>query len=214
MKKFFRFISFLSLVCLFCSCTKKHNFSLACNYYELALLELSEKPVTFFRLKRALAFLDTALGHCQDARTHALKATILFKLSHFQEADKSFKSALALVSSSQIRDDIKNNYACLLAELNKCREAVQLWDEIVQSTTYLTPEIAFMNKGCMFLKKGMIRQAEESFLKAVEFDPQYIDARLMLIKIYKEYRYDLCAIQQHAKAALFIDPKNKYAQLG
>ncbi len=213
-----RFLQFLmGIFCLVAvGCGKKKNEKLAQNYYKLSMAELSrEAPSAGAELlayKRALGYIDQALTQAYCAEYLAFKATLLFKLQNFEEADRFFSRALKEKASPVLRGEILNNYACFLAYHKRAEEALAIWHDLVCDEYYLTPEVAYVNQGNLYAAKKEYQQAKSCFLKAIELAPDYLDAHYHL-SVLAQQQGDVSLAKNTISAALYVEPHNKGMQL-
>lgn len=177
-------ITICLLLTCFTSCNKqKNNQALAHTYFKMGFLEISEDPDTIDSCKKALINIDRALAYYEKPEYYAFKATLLFRLSEYDESEKCFKKAFSLSPDKKLCTEIMNNYACLLAQGGQKEKAEQMWHKLKQDVFYATPEVAWVNLGKLCISSGDFTKAQEMFYKAVEICPSYVDAHFYLAKV-------------------------------
>ncbi len=180
-KLFFCFILYLFLG----GCGKKNVKSFEGTTYRLALLELNEYGYCEQGYKRALAVIEkNSAADSSDALVLGLKATCLFRLGKLLAAQICFEQARKACKNSCLLAELDNNYACVLAALCRFAEAQVLWNGLLASKDYLTPEVALVNSGKMQVAQGLYSKALESFTKALAHAPQFVDAYYYRALVY------------------------------
>lgn len=191
------------------SCAKKKNTHLARTYYQMSTLELLNEVDTEEKeqlaCKRALDYIDKAIEQDDQPEYLAFKATLLFKLKHFDESSGYFKKALNKQTQPAIKGEILNNYACLLAENGKIDEAFGMWRALEVDPYYLTPEVAFFNEGKVFATLKEYDKAKTCFLKATTFAPNYLDAHYFLALTAIRCG-DLALAKNSISSVLYLEP--------
>lgn len=202
----------LVLLCQFPACGKKNNKKLAQNYYKLGMTELSTKIETpgqeILAYKQALSYIDKALEQETTAEYLACKATLLFKLKNSEQAKILFTQALQEKMPLPLKNEILNNYACLLAQNNQEEEALRIWQKLVNDEYYVTPEVAYVNQGKVYEAKQKYHEAKECYSKALALAPDYLDAHYYLTTIAQK-QGDTSLAEQTITQAYSLDPSNK-----
>ena len=176
------------------------------------MLELAEPSQNIGSWKKALSYIDTALKTDQKAEYYALKATILFVLGNQDKSKNLFKQALKVSENKTVRQEILNNYACVLAEGGEKEEALRLWDSLAINEDYLTPEVALVNKGKVLMEQGLAEQASQSFAQAVGYAPGYLDAQYFLA-LARVQLNDVKGARDSIKTILYLDKDHQGALL-
>lgn len=203
----------VGLLLLTASCGKKQeNHKLARNHYKLALLELRESDTVPLQAgKRALSAIERAIHIDPSAEYYAFKATLLLRLGHVDASNETFKQAISVAKQPHVLAEIKNNYACVLAEQGDHAGAQQLWQELVHDKDYLTPEVALVNQGKLAATQGEYQAAQELFARATQLAPNYIDAHFYTALVARA-----CGDESYARNAigtvLFLDPQHSPAR--
>ena len=196
---------------LFGSCGKQKNTKLADTYFKMGFFEVGQDPEADQACKRALAYVDQALAQDQRAEYHAFRATLLFKLGDSPNSEESFKKALSLAPTQDLRAEIMNNYACLLPSRGKIAQAQEIWKALAQNTAYQTPEVALVNLGKTYVQVKDYATARELFNKAVRLSPSYVDAHFYLASADFELGQHARA-QQELDTVLALEPEHYGAQ--
>ncbi|MCK4651256.1 hypothetical protein KAT08_03745 [Candidatus Babeliales bacterium] len=218
----FLFLEFL-IITFFFGCSKKKNVNLARTYYKLSLLDLSSedklgKAPSQNSYKKALCNIEKAIEQEARAEYLAIKGTILFKLNKEEEGYEFFQKALHVKSDPQIKTEILNNKACLLAQLGmksnqdeKIEKALQIWLDLQDNKDYLTPEVAFFNQSKVCFYKKEFEKAKENLVEAVSLEPDYLDAHYYLSFIAYNLN-DFNLAKDHIETVLLLEPTHKGAQ--
>lgn len=195
----------------FVSCGKKNNEKLADTYFRMGFLEMSGDCQTDLAYKRALGSIDKALAYSAKPEYYAFKGTLLFKLGDYHHSEESFKKALALAPSQDLRAEIMNNYACLLAHRGQLVQAQAIWKALGEDTAYQTPEVAWVNLGKTYVGAKDFVGARDVFARAVHLSPSYIDAHYYLASAAAELG-DRELVQRELDIVLALEPEHYGAQ--
>lgn len=209
----------LIMVLIICSCAKnsheQKNKQLAQNYYKLCMLEFSDKtseaalPEDVY--KKALQHIDQAINYSCSAEYLAVKATLLFRLNDIDAACKTFERALNLDPEPNVKANILNNYACLLGQIGKSDKALRLFKEIESDNAYFTPQAAIFNQGLILFNMRDYKAAAQTFLRAIQKAPDFIDARYYLaLSAFKNN--DFVTAKNEVKTILFLEPEHECAR--
>lgn len=205
------FTAALCIGLFFSGCGKKQDKrALAHNYYMLSTIDLEEDQGAHV-YKKALAHIDLALEQAKNAQYLARKATILFLLNRQEESLACFNALLTSSLSPQLKAEIINNYACVLAKAGETQRALQLFEELEQSTDYLTPEVVLVNQGKIHFQQGNIEKAKEMLSRAARIAHDYVDAHYYLASIcYMTKDYEQA--RQEAQTVVFLAPEHTGAR--
>jgi tetratricopeptide (TPR) repeat protein len=201
------------LILLFCiSCSKqKRNIKLAENYYKLALCELSDRIDNHFSYKKSLDYINKALQEQKKAEYLALKGTILCEMKFYKESLITLKESLLICQNPYLKTEILNNYACTLASQGNNKKALSLLQKLTKNQFYLTPEVAHINTGKIYLKNRNYKKAQEYFMDAIKLEPDFIDAYYYAgIAAYN--LGDKGQARNFCKTLLFITPEHQGAK--
>jgi len=194
------------------ACGKKKNVQLAQSYYRLSMLELSEDLSSDQGYKKALHTIDKALACDKKPEYLALKATILFKLNQTEDSLVCFKQSLDHEDLDPlVKSEVLNNYACALAHYGKPHEAMKIWQGLLDDQHYLTPEVALVNQGKIYIKNNNYQAAKQVFTRAVTLEPGYLDAHYYRALVAFHTK-DFCEAQDEIKTVLFLEPSHPGAQ--
>jgi len=194
------------------ACGKKKNIQLAQSYYRLSMLELSEDVSSDLGYKKALNHIDKALACDKKPEYLALKATILFKLNQTEESLACFKLSLGDEAIDPLaKPEVLNNYACVLAQQGKCDEACKIWQNLLGDKHYLTPEVALVNLGKVYVQTGDYNKAKDVFTRAITLEPGYLDAHYYRALAAYQTK-DYLVAKNETKTVLFLEPTHQGAQ--
>lgn len=171
----FWYCSSVALLISLAGCKKQSVQQQAKEQYRLACAQLTGQR-SEQDMRRALGLVEDALILNYDVQYEALKATLLIKLGQLEEGNTCFKHALTATHDASVAAEIKNNYACSLAQLGHAQEAFMLLKELVHDPHYLTPEVAWVNLGKWYVDHRNIKQAQQCFANAAKLEPTYVDA--------------------------------------
>jgi len=156
-------------------CQKQSGQHLAKEKYRLACAQLTgQRSEQDYR--RALGYVDQAIAAHYTVEYEALKATLLLKLGDAEESTIHFQHALASTSDAAVAAEVKNNYACALAQQGHGQDALEIWRQLVRDAHYMTPEVAWVNIGKWHVDHRYMKKAHYCFLKAACLEPMYVDA--------------------------------------
>ncbi|MBD3231767.1 hypothetical protein GF322_03840 [Candidatus Dependentiae bacterium] len=213
----FKYLVMILMVLFFSSCGKKANQQLAQSYYKMSLLELNDFS-NQNSYRKSLEYINKALVQHEKAEYLALKATLLLKLNYKDEGLNFFDKALLANPTSQVKADILNNKACLLAQIamkendiKKLDQAIDIWFSLQNDKNYLTPEVAFVNSGKAYFYKKDYQKVKELLLAALKLSPGYLDAHYYLAYdafILKDFSLATKEIQ----TVLYLEPNHEGAK--
>lgn len=164
----------LFMICV-AGCQKQSLEKVAKEKYKLACAQLvGQHSLQDYR--QALRCIDEAITCHYKVEYEALKATLLLKLGNTHESADCFSHALSKAGDSSVTAELKNNYACALAQQGFGPQARKLWREVLQDPQYLTPEVVWVNLGKWYVDNQDMKKAKLCFLKAVKLEPTYVDA--------------------------------------
>jgi Tfp pilus assembly protein PilF len=191
---FMRFTSLLLVFVLFflSSCARRTNSRLAVEYYKMSLLELESVKSSEYSRRRALRYINKAIDQESNSRYLAHKATLLFLLGDEKLSLRLFDSAIEKSASSEIRCEILNNYACLLADRGRKDEALSIFRRLENDKNYLTPQVALVNQAKIYFDLGDYLLAKQKLRLAVYLAGDYVDAHYYLGAVHfylKEYDF-------------------------
>lgn len=101
---------------------------------------------------------------------HLMRAQVLQLLKLNNDAEASFKKALALVPNSP---EANNNYGWFLCNTGRAAEALSFFEKALAEPLYTTPQTAQANWGMCAAKIGRKEEANEHFLAALRAAPDF-----------------------------------------
>lgn len=189
-------------------CAKNKNENLAHNYYQLALLELEDDTNKDFSYRKALAYTQKALENSDNHVYKSFKASLLLLLGEQKEALEIHKTLMDSNLDSTTLADVKNNYACALAQVGNLDNALKIWTDLTIDKSYLTPEVAFLNKAKGLALKKDYQASKAALCEAIAKDQSYEDAHFNLALVSFYYLNDLSLAKEAIAKAVFLDPEN------
>ena len=143
--------------------------------YLLHALGAYEKAVVLF--ERSIEPRPTAEGH-------TFLGWSLSHLGRIEEAIAECKKAIA------IDPDFGNPYndiGVYLVELGRPDEAIAWLEKAMQAKRYCCYQFPHFNLGQILLKKGEVAEAKRLMERALEYDPDYLPAKMALEEIRKSW---------------------------
>ena len=208
------FFSSIIIFLFLLGCSKKRkNLNLAKNYYELAVLEIAEVQGQK-SLKSALFFINKALFiDSFNSKFLAFKGSILLKLGFKDnEVINCFELALTNVKNDNLlKNEILNNYACLLAKRGNEKKALDIWNKLSGNKDYLTPEVAMFNEAKFYFIKQSWNISKEKLLNIVKMEPDFVDARFYLALNYLKLNEE-SLLKNELKTILYLEPNHRGAK--
>ncbi|MGH8192637.1 MAG: type IV pilus biogenesis/stability protein PilW [Rhodanobacteraceae bacterium] len=128
-------------------------------------------------LNKALAFDNKYIP------AHTMLAILDWRIDRLQDADKEFRTAIALDPSN---GDTNNNYGKFLCTQGKSQEAMGYFKRALADPFYKTPALANTNAGDCLMKGNDYAGAEPYLHKALELDSNFGAALLAMAQL--DYR--------------------------
>lgn len=126
----------------------------------------------------ALTELEESLRlNPRNASAHATMALLQVRLGKPEVAGEHYRKALALAPSDP---EIHNNYGVYLCNQGRPREADAQFRCAIANPLYRTPAMAYTNAAECALRNGGGSRAEIDLLTAVQLDPDFTPASLLL----------------------------------
>ncbi len=176
-------------------------------YYRLAQIELEEHGDNEQGRRRALHYFEEAFKLNQLPEYAASRATLLFRVRNYTAAQSAFQDLIADVKISDVmRSEVLNNYACLLAEIGRSEEALQLWDDLASQPFYITPECARINQGTIYVAQGDYQRAKMAYEAAISLAPSSTAANIKLAQLAIYYLEDSALARSALDRLLFLNP--------
>jgi len=132
------------------------RLELASNYFELG-----QTAVALDEVKQSLA------ADPSYADAFNLRGLIYMRLSDYAQAEDSFRRALSLRANDS---NVLHNYGWLMCQQQKYVEADQYFVRAIANPAYTARGKTWMARGLCQSGAGQFPEAEQSFLKAYEFD--------------------------------------------
>ena len=147
----------------------------------------------------ALKEVDTALAIDPSlAGAHGLRGLVLMQTGQDKQAERSLREALRLAPENP---DWQNNMGWFVCQRQSAKAAMPYFLQALANKTYSSPQKALLNAGLCSLKDQDAVNAEFYFLRALQFEPNLVLARVKLAKIYFE-RGDLAQARRHILVAV------------
>lgn len=131
--------------------------TLATGYYEAG-----KDKVALDEIKQALA-ADANYGPA-----YVLRGLIYMRLKDDQLVEESFRRALQI---NPVDPDALHNYGWFACDHKREKEALAMFDRAVANPTYGGQAKTMMAKGVCEMRLGLVQEAEASFAKSYQFDP-------------------------------------------
>jgi type IV pilus assembly protein PilF len=106
---------------------------------------------------------------------------IYMELAEDQLAEENFRKAVDLDRSDS---EAHNSYGWFLCTRGRYDEALAQFTDALRNPLYAMPEQALANAGLCSEKKGDLKKAEASFIKALKLQPDYPLATVSLARLY------------------------------
>ncbi len=140
--------------------------------------------------------LDRAAVQDPDnAQVHAAMALLDERLGKDKEADREYRSALAL---SPHDPAMLNNYAVYLCAHGRAADGERYFEQAASNPLYATPWAAYTNAGVCLRGVHRDEEAAQRFSRALQVNPTYAEA------VYQASDLDFSA-QRNAQARLRVD---------
>jgi tetratricopeptide (TPR) repeat protein len=133
---------------------------------------------------RAVALFERSIEAHPTAEGHTFLGWSLSHLGRIDEAIAECKKAIA------IDPDFGNPYndiGVYLVELDRSDEAIAWLEEAIRAKRYCCYQFPHFNLGRIHLKKGNVAEAKRLFERALEYDPDYLPAKMALEEIRKSW---------------------------
>ncbi|MGH8184529.1 MAG: type IV pilus biogenesis/stability protein PilW [Rhodanobacteraceae bacterium] len=125
-------------------------------------------------LRKALSFDDKYIP------AHTMLAILDWRINRMQDADKEFRTAVALDPSN---GDTNNNYGKFLCEQGNREEAMKHFQRALADPFYKTPAVANANAGMCLMKFKDYAGAASYLHKALEIESAYGPALLAMAQL-------------------------------
>lgn len=147
----------------------------------------------------ALKEIDIALAIDNTlAGAHGLRGLVLMQTGQDKQAERSLREALRLAPDNP---DWQNNMGWFVCQRQSAKAAMPYFLQALSNKSYSSPQKALLNAGLCSLKDSDAMKAESYFLRALQYEPNLVLARVNLAKIYFE-RGDLAQARRHILVAV------------
>jgi tetratricopeptide (TPR) repeat protein len=133
---------------------------------------------------QAVVLFQRSIEVHPTAEGHTFLGWSLSHLGRIEEAIAECKKAIA------IDPDFGNPYndiGVYLVELGRSDEATAWLEKAIQAKRYCCYQFAHFNLGRILLEKGKVPEAKRLFERALEYDPDYLPAKMALEEIRKSW---------------------------
>jgi tetratricopeptide (TPR) repeat protein len=133
---------------------------------------------------QAVVLFQRSIEVHPTAEGHTFLGWSLSHLGRIEEAIAECKKAIA------IDPDFGNPYndiGVYLVELGRPDEAIAWLEKAMQAKRYCCYQFAHFNLGRILLQKGKVPEAKRLFERALEYDPDYLPAKMALEEIRKSW---------------------------
>jgi type IV pilus assembly protein PilF len=148
--------------------------------------------------KNTIALDEVKQGIAADPNwfeLYNMRGLIHMQSAEFSLADASFQKALSINPGSS---EVKHNYAVLLCKLKRLPESIAMFRSALSNPAYSQASNSLMEQGLCYMGAGQKREAEASFVRALEADASNPSANYHLAALLLE-RGDLVRAQFHAR---------------
>jgi len=129
----------------------------------------------------ALEELSTAVSADKTyAPAYNALGLVYMELKEYDKAEKSFRQAIRLDSSSS---EAKNNYGMFLCQRGREEEGIRQLLDALKNPLYPTPDVAYKNAGLCARKAGDKGAAAEYFQRALKLNPKQPQALYAMAEI-------------------------------
>ncbi len=174
-------------------------------YYDLGVSHLQNQ-----RFREAMAQFETALNEYPEyARAHAALALIYHSMGDLARAEASYKKAIEYDPKFT---DAYNNLGSVYIDMDRCDEAIPLFQKATADLFYNTPYLAEHNLGWCYYKTGRTDLAIHHIRKALTINPKFCLAYRNLGTIYEDEKKCVPALDQYRKYAEYC-PDEQLAHL-
>lgn len=129
----------------------------------------------------ALEEIDLALLADRNyAPAYSVRGLVHMALREDKEAEEDFQKS---VNIDKTDSDAHNNYGWFLCQRDRVKEAIPQFMAALKNPMYQTPARAYLNAGLCSKKAGDSKDAEEFLLKALQRQPELMQAWLALAEL-------------------------------
>lgn len=134
--------------------------------------------------EQAVVLFERSIAERPTAEGHTFLGWSLSHLGRIEEAIVECKKAIA------IDPDFGNPYndiGVYLVALDRSDEAIPWLKKAIQAKRYCCYQFPHFNLGRILLQKGEVAEAKRLFERALQYDPDYLPARMGLEEIRKSW---------------------------
>lgn len=134
-------------------------------------LELGIDYLRKGKLSEAKEKIERALAqNPRNARAHSTAGMLYSRLNDVNKADSHFDKAVSLSNEDP---EILNSYAAFLCSHERYERGAKAAVKAASNPLYKTPEVAFLNAGNCFRNGNQIKEAEDSYRRALKTSPRF-----------------------------------------
>jgi type IV pilus assembly protein PilF len=134
-------------------------------------LELGIDYLRKGNLSEAKEKIDRALTqNPRNAKAHSAAGMLYSRLNDVNKADAHFDKAVALSNDDP---EILNSQAAFLCTHERYERGAKAAVKAASNPLYKTPEVAFLNAGNCFRNGGQLKEAEDSYRRALKASPRF-----------------------------------------
>jgi type IV pilus assembly protein PilF len=147
--------------------------------------ELNKQLGTVYLRQGNLALAKEKLERAEkynprDPELHSVLALLYERLGIPEEVDKHYRTAIRLAPKDP---EISNNYAVYLCRNNRTADGVKRFLESARNPLYRTPENAYTNAGVCLRRAKRYKEAEASFMRALQIRPNLAEAQFQAAEL-------------------------------
>jgi len=140
----------------------------------VAYLSRGNYEVAMNKLKKALSYDD------DNADAHHYIAELYRRLEQNDLANEHFKEAIDL---NEEDSSVKNNYGIFLCGIEKYKEGLALFNQVLLDPLYSDKGKAYENMGLCTQKQGNLKKSEQYFISALKFNANLPGALLGMAQL-------------------------------
>ena len=134
-------------------------------------LELGVDYLRKGNLSEAKEKIDRALAqNPRNAKAHSAAGMLYSRLNEVNKADSHFDKSVSLSNEDP---EILNSYAAFLCTHERYERGAKAAIKAANNPLYKTPEVAFLNAGNCYRNANQIKEAEDSYRRALKASPRF-----------------------------------------
>lgn len=181
--------SFIMLILITgCATTTNTPSKNADAHYNMAIayLDTNNYPMAMRELETALKY------NPNDAKIYYAISTYYLRK---RQADKAKQYLLKAIALDKENSYYLNTYASLLASEGNQREALKVWNKVLEDPTYPTLGIVYFNMGYAYYQLKEFTSAANYYRRSIDESPKVMKPYLTLYDLYRELGDDQKAIE-------------------